>query len=419
MTEDGGQAPLARSEQVVEVRVGDEALLVDLRSARQHRLNPSALAIWQAVDGTRTPADVVAALAEAHGLAAAEIDAGVRAALDDLLREGAAVRVGEAVGPPPSGCSGCGDREPPPPPPDPLGGRDRSAPWPHVLGPYRAGGVVVEVHFDDPAVADRLAHALADLAVDPDLDPGAVADQRVVRYVAGTVVDDPGRRHVEVDGEVLITGPPGSAEVMVLVDLTRRVVATATGIPLHAGAVADGDRAVVLPGRSGAGKSTLVAGLVARGRTYLGDEVTAVDPDGLRVHGFPKALFVDAGAVDALEALGVGPLPRRAPDDLGRHHLRATELGAAAAPTEAGDGHRLAVIALPERRPSTTPRVERLEPLEATEALVRNAFRQRLDVDAVHGLAALATTVPCYRLVYEDLADGCALVEQLLDELRP
>lgn len=55
---------------------------------------------------------------------------------------------------------------------------------------------------------------------------------------------------------------------------------------LHAGAVALGDRALLLPGPSGAGKSHLVEALVEAGADYLSDEYAPLD-DGGRVHPYP------------------------------------------------------------------------------------------------------------------------------------
>ncbi len=88
---------------------------------------------------------------------------------------------------------------------------------------------------------------------------------------------------------------------------------------VHAGAVAWGDRAILLPGRSQSGKTRLVAALVAAGAAYLSDEFAPLDGDG-RVHPFPKPLTIRReGACDldarrcSAEELGgrnaCGPLP--------------------------------------------------------------------------------------------------------------
>ena len=50
---------------------------------------------------------------------------------------------------------------------------------------------------------------------------------------------------------------------------------------LHAGAVYNGDRCIVLPGNSGNGKSTLTSWLIMNGFQYLSDELIFLSPDGL------------------------------------------------------------------------------------------------------------------------------------------
>lgn len=85
---------------------------------------------------------------------------------------------------------------------------------------------------------------------------------------------------------------------------------------VHAGAVAWGGRALLLPGESGSGKTTLVTELVRLGATYLSDDYAVLDFDG-RVHPYPRPPRLrdrdpDAVAADVLEDLG-GPVAR--PDD--------------------------------------------------------------------------------------------------------
>lgn len=109
---------------------------------------------------------------------------------------------------------------------------------------------------------------------------------------------------------------------------------------VHAGVVAVGDRALVIPGHSFSGKTTLVAELVRAGATYLSDEFAVLDEDGL-VHPYAKPLSVRDG---------LGPEQRDVP---------ASELGGATAET----GIPVALIAItsylagaewaPSRRPAT------------------------------------------------------------------
>lgn len=58
---------------------------------------------------------------------------------------------------------------------------------------------------------------------------------------------------------------------------------------VHAGAVADGKSAIVLPGRSFTGKTTLVTEFVRAGAVYYSDEYAVLDAHG-RVHPYPKPL---------------------------------------------------------------------------------------------------------------------------------
>jgi len=58
---------------------------------------------------------------------------------------------------------------------------------------------------------------------------------------------------------------------------------------LHAGVVADGNRAIVMPGRSFAGKTTLVRSLVEGGAVYYSDEFAVLDEAG-HVHPYARPL---------------------------------------------------------------------------------------------------------------------------------
>jgi hypothetical protein len=58
---------------------------------------------------------------------------------------------------------------------------------------------------------------------------------------------------------------------------------------LHAGVVAQADKAILIPGVSFSGKTTLVAALVRAGAVYLSDEYAPIDEHGL-VHPFPTPL---------------------------------------------------------------------------------------------------------------------------------
>jgi hypothetical protein len=58
---------------------------------------------------------------------------------------------------------------------------------------------------------------------------------------------------------------------------------------VHAGVVAWGGKAILLPGRTESGKSTLVEALVRAGATYYSDEYAALDR-AARVHAYPRPI---------------------------------------------------------------------------------------------------------------------------------
>ncbi len=64
---------------------------------------------------------------------------------------------------------------------------------------------------------------------------------------------------------------------------------------IHAGVIAFGDDAILIPGRTLAGKTTLVAELLRAGATYYSDEYAVLDEAG-RVHPFTKPLSMRTAA---------------------------------------------------------------------------------------------------------------------------
>ncbi|HKQ78515.1 MAG TPA: hypothetical protein VJ810_32755 [Blastocatellia bacterium] len=86
---------------------------------------------------------------------------------------------------------------------------------------------------------------------------------------------------------------------------------------IHAGVVAVGARAILMPGRSYAGKTTLVTEFIKAGAVYYSDEYAVLDQLG-RVHPYPKPLSMrnkttgmqrDVAAESLGARTGAEPLP--------------------------------------------------------------------------------------------------------------
>jgi hypothetical protein len=124
---------------------------------------------------------------------------------------------------------------------------------------------------------------------------------------------------------------------------------------IHAGAVALGSSAIIVPGESFSGKTTLVAALLRVGATYYSDEYAVIDTGGM-LHPFPKPL--------AMRTLGGGPEQKpQAAADLG------AETGTAGVP--------LALVVLTQFRPGAHWQPSCLTPAEAILKLFEHSYQGR------------------------------------------
>ncbi len=72
----------------VETEIDDEIVVMDLESGNFFSLKDTALDIWRLVDGTRSPADIAAELANDYDVAESELADDVAAFLDKALTAG-------------------------------------------------------------------------------------------------------------------------------------------------------------------------------------------------------------------------------------------------------------------------------------------------------------------------------------------
>ena len=170
-----------------------------------------------------------------------------------------------------------------------------------------------------PAVLDQLATGLlpGTRSIEP-CEPG-----RALRWYSVDEAGDHARLAVSTEESPLVTAETDEALAVLDADLRLHVASHAPEhVFIHAGVVAVGGRAVVIPGRSFTGKSTLVAALVQSGAVYYSDEYAVLDAQG-RVHPFARHLSLrepqqrrgrrvdpaSLAAADAAERVGVVPVP--------------------------------------------------------------------------------------------------------------
>lgn len=210
------------------------------------------------------------------------------------------------------------------------------------------------------------------------------------------------------DDQPLRSAPDGESALARLVWLLNgaAVEHASDGLALHAAAVAQAGRVVLIAGESGAGKSTLTSGLVVSGFDYLGDEVSTVDPDH-RVTGMPRAAKLSARSIEAIGLAGESAIWLGNDGHVPPERLR---LGAT---RHTG---RLAAVVLPHHRPHAPWAEELLSPINAATAPLPCVFGGRPFTQfSADVLGSIATTVPVHRIHLPDLATAVRFASGLVD----
>ena len=187
------------------------------------------------------------------------------------------------------------------------------------------------------------------------------------------------------------------------------------GAMVHAGAVGDGERCVLLVGAGGAGKSTSTLACLDRGLQVLGDDYCLLQPPGAAnavpsVHGMYRVAKLDERSLGLLPALRervIGPAWRG-------KWLVDLEI------TEA-DALSLAAMCEVVQDPSGPTRVEPLSRMQTLRALAPSTlFQQRLwERETWQALTATIRCVPCFRLLVNDPQDVPDQVHGLLARRAP
>jgi hypothetical protein len=359
---------------VLAAPIDDSLVLYDPAAGRAHVLNPSAARIWGRF---RTPTSVVTAvndLVEKTGTETVVVEQDVRAALRRFEAE-------HLIGPPPEL------------PPDPVS----SGGWKRIDPNDVAQG--------DRAPAATLA--LLDRTVAVSSPSQEVIDALDWFGAPARTREPPGERY-----ELMLE----PAELRTLPSrLNRLAAASTTFVVLHAAAVVFGDTAVVLPAGPGAGKSTLATRLVVDGAGYLTDEVLGIAPESLAVAGYPKRITLELGSwplVPELDGKSDGAV-RDGLDPTRVRWVDARDLNPAALGWR-GRALGLGLIVVPQYCEGSPVTVERLPTVDAVVELLSDCFNlSAMGAVGLQTLRAVATGVPCYRLVHGDARVAAETVRAL------
>jgi hypothetical protein len=181
---------------------------------------------------------------------------------------------------------------------------------------------------------------------------------------------------------------------------------------IHGSAIAREGAGLILPAPSGSGKTTLTAYLIARGYTYLADDLILLSaPDGL-IAPWPLPLSLKTGSWDVLSETY---------PDLASYRRIQTERGEVrqfVPPGEVWDSDPVPVRSLVFPRYVPGERAE-LNPITAFEAMVHLLGDQiwlgyPLTEQRVGRFLAWLDNKPAYRLVHGNVADAALCLERIM-----
>lgn len=245
---------------------------------------------------------------------------------------------------------------------------------------------------------------LQDLVVDGDLDATFEAAVEPVSGETYRIVADGRVYRDEIVAELV---PDCLVRMLLLAELD----AHPERLHLHAGAVGDAGRGVLVAGISGSGKSTLVATLVKAGFDYLSDERAAIDGTTLAVTGFPKPISLVGDSFEALADLD--------PAVLGHGH--GTELIWQVPASPIGSGKTLTelsahLLVFVQYRPGADVRVDEIHPITAVARLLHDSPDvSRFGPRSLEVCGRLCASVPCVELTYSRTDEVGAVIRRLLD----
>lgn len=182
---------------------------------------------------------------------------------------------------------------------------------------------------------------------------------------------------------------------------------------LHAGVVAKGDRALLLPGLPGSGKSTLAAALMLRGWRLLSDEFALIRIGEDHITPLPRPIAIKNRAIDALRAFApegvLGPLYTKTRKGVVAH-LRPSLDSVLAGQQPARPAWIVSPRYLPDQRALC-----RQEPGErGFLRLAGNAFNYEWHgQNGFQTLIRMVRAIPCHALLFDHLEEAVAAIEQL------
>jgi hypothetical protein len=218
------------------------------------------------------------------------------------------------------------------------------------------------------------------------------------------------RIHLFRDRRWILSCSPDELAVVVKGQLLTEVLERSTyELAVHAAALLQDDRILLLCGSPGAGKTTLALGLVRAGFGFAGDDVTLLDSLGHGV-GIPFAPAVKVGAWPILAEyypdLDAAPVCRR-PDRRRVRYLAPKEF-VSSSPRKVG------WVVLLRRRADVSAELAPVDPVDALRGLLNGSFALggELTGTAFDLLTEIIRSADVFCLTYSRLPDAIVLLQK-------
>lgn len=184
---------------------------------------------------------------------------------------------------------------------------------------------------------------------------------------------------------------------------------------MHAGMVARGDQALMMPGVPGAGKSTLTAALcLLEGWRLLSDELAILNPATGLMQPHPRPISLKNASIE-LVRIWPGASVGRVYHDTRKgslSHLACPPSALAAAAQPA----RVRWVLFPRFEAGAAPVCEEISRVEAFTLISEQSFnRERMGETGFDALCALLTDARCFRMVAGNTADALARVRTITE----
>jgi len=272
---------------------------------------------------------------------------------------------------------------------------------------YQVVGTTLQIRYANAGVADLVHPVLANLTIANDGPADMILD----------VLEAGGGYFLLEDGEPLYRCGQ-TTEIAPMVIFAIKAIAmnrTKSLMLIHAGAVLQNERCLLLPGPSGGGKTTLTGALIQSGFGYGAEDAVMLNPSTQSVLPLPLSLAVKYDAAEPLAAYypALESLPVHVRQD-GRR-LRYLCPPSSVLPNDPAQTYPVDWIIFPTRVPGAAPAVQALGKAEALQQLLTHCMSaaDSLDIAGVRQLVQWMRTVACYELHYSALPDAISEIGRL------